>query len=43
LGVHSVVETPTFVAQVKRAGLTEAELMEIVATLATNPEAGGGD
>jgi hypothetical protein len=25
--MHSVVETPTFVAQAKRAGLTEAEFM----------------
>ncbi len=38
--MHSVVETPTFVAQAKRAGLPEAELAEIVVTLATNPEAG---
>jgi hypothetical protein len=27
LGMHSVIETPTFVAQAKRAGLTEAAFM----------------
>lgn len=38
--VHSVVETPDYLADAKEAGITEAEREKIVATLAANPTAG---
>lgn len=37
---HSVIETPTYMAQAKRAGLTEDELVEIALFIAADPEAG---
>lgn len=38
--MQSVVETPSFLAGAKNAGITEAERLEIVAFLAENPNAG---
>lgn len=38
--VHSVVETPDYLADAKDAGITDAEREKIVATLAANPTAG---
>lgn len=38
--MHSVVETPDYLADAKAAGLTEAERERIVAMLAANPVAG---
>ena len=38
--MHSVIETPDFLADAKAAGLTEAERMKIVTKLASEPMAG---
>jgi len=38
--MHSVIETPDFLADARAAGLTEAERMKIVTRLASDPEAG---
>ena len=38
--MHSVVETPDYLADAKETGITEAEREGIVATLAANPTAG---
>ena len=38
--MQSVIETPTYLAQAKRAGVVEAELVEIALFIASNPEAG---
>lgn len=38
--MHSVIETPTYLAQAKRAGVAEPELVEIALFIANNPEAG---
>jgi hypothetical protein len=39
-GVHTVVETPAYLADARAAGLTEAEREAIVEMVAKNPEAG---
>ncbi len=38
--MHTVVETPSYVADAKAAGLTEAEREAVVEMLANHPEAG---
>lgn len=38
--MQTVIQTPTFLAQAKRCGLSDSELLEIVALIATDPEAG---
>ena len=38
--MHSVIETPTYLAQAKRVGVSEAELEEIALLVATDPEGG---
>ncbi|GJE36048.1 MULTISPECIES: type II toxin-antitoxin system RelE/ParE family toxin [Methylobacteriaceae] len=38
--LQTVVQTPTFLADAKAAGVTEDELSTIVATVAADPEAG---
>ena len=38
--MQTVIQTPTFLAQAKRCGLSDRELLEIVALIAADPEAG---
>ena len=38
--MQCVIQTGTFLAQAKRCGVTDAELQEIVAVIAADPEAG---
>lgn len=38
--MQSVIQTPTFLSQAKRCGLTDDELQEIVAAIAADPESG---
>lgn len=38
--MQAVIQTPTFLAQAKRCGLSDSELLEIVALIAADPEAG---
>lgn len=38
--VQSVIQTPTFLMQAKRCGLTDSEVQEIVAVIAVDPKAG---
>lgn len=38
--MHTVIETPGFIADAKKSGLTEDERSAIVNTLAQNPTAG---
>ncbi|WP_233589070.1 type II toxin-antitoxin system RelE/ParE family toxin [Falsigemmobacter faecalis] len=38
--MQTVIQTSIFLSQAKRSGLTEAELQEIVAVIAADPEAG---
>lgn len=38
--MQSVIQTPTFLMQAKRCGLSDDELQEIVAEIAADPEAG---
>ena len=40
MGMHTVVETPTFLRQAKAAGVTEAELDAIKKAIAKNPQSG---
>lgn len=38
--MHTVVETPAFLSDAEALGMSEAERLEILTFLATNPEAG---
>ncbi len=38
--MHSIISTPLFLMQAKRAGVTESEMDEILSLIAANPEAG---
>ena len=38
--MQAVIQTPTFLAQAKRCGLSDDELQEIIAMIAADPEAG---
>jgi hypothetical protein len=38
--MHTVIHTPTFLADAKAAGVTDGELAEIEQTIAANPQAG---
>ena len=40
LGMHTVVETPAYLASAGRAGMTEAERIDAANTIAANPKAG---
>ncbi|WP_299503818.1 hypothetical protein [Cypionkella sp.] len=38
--MHSIISTPLFLMQTKRAGVTESEMDSIISLIAANPEAG---
>ena len=38
--MQTVIQTPTFLADAKAAGLDDGELAEMVATIAANPQIG---
>jgi hypothetical protein len=38
--MHTVVETPAFIAAAKTAGMTEVEVREVIDTVSENPNAG---
>jgi hypothetical protein len=38
--MHGVIETPTFLADIRHAGISETERLEIIDAIAANPEIG---
>ncbi len=38
--MHAVIETPTYLADCRQTGLSDDEMSDIVATIATDPSAG---